>query len=94
MSKGRDQAAKAQRLVAVQPTASQTPKVRTKNVRLSVDLNPNVRRGIDLWAAELAESLGHYRIPAAEVMRVFAQRLLEDEKLQQIIADAIREVRR
>lgn len=65
--------------------------VRTRPVRLSVDLAPQPYRQLTALLAELAESLGVARVSQVEVMRILVDRLTEDRAMQEYVLQRLAE---
>ncbi|HAQ9610280.1 TPA: DUF2274 domain-containing protein [Enterococcus faecium] len=72
-------------------TASSTPSVvRSKPVRITADLSPQVYRGLIEYAAELASTQGRARVAHVHVVRALVAELVENEELQKAIARRVR----
>jgi len=74
-------------------TASSTPRpsvVRSKPVRITADLSPQVYRGLIEYAAELASTQGRARVAHVHVVRALVAELVENEELQKAIARRVR----
>lgn len=67
-----------------------SPVVRSRPVRLSVDLAPAVHAGLVQWAAHAGPDVGLSRIPTADVARVLLRRLLLDEDWQRYVVAELR----
>lgn len=63
------------------PARPTAPRVRTKMVRRTVDLEPSRHADLDAWCAETARELGTARVTGQSVLRALVARLLTDETL-------------
>lgn len=72
--------------------ASQAP-IRTKPIRVTVDLLPNVYKELDDFGRAAAAELGVARVPHVQVVRALIQRLEQDEALRAATIQAIRDAR-
>lgn len=80
-------AAEGRRAAEGGPRARRTA-VRTKPVRTTVDLTPELHRKLKTWAASAAERMDVVEVSLADVFRVLVKRLVEDGDLEdQVIAD-------
>lgn len=80
-------AAEGRRAAEGAPRARRTA-ARTKPVRTTVDLSPELHRKLKTWTAGAAERLDVVEVPLADVFRVLIRRLTEDEELEsQVVAD-------
>lgn len=64
--------------------------VRSKPVRITADLSPQVYRGLIEYAAELASTQGRARVAHVHVVRALVAELIENEELQKAIARRVR----
>jgi hypothetical protein len=61
---------------------------RTKPVRTTVDMSPELHRKLKTWTARAAERLDVVEVPLADVFRVLIKRLVEERELEdQVVAD-------
>ena len=74
---------------ARRPTA-----VRTKPVRTTVDMPPELHRRLKRWLADAADDLEVADVPLADVVRVLVRRLVEDERLADAVVDDLRDLSR
>ncbi|MFE7779284.1 hypothetical protein ACFU5O_36570 [Streptomyces sp. NPDC057445] len=66
--------------------------VRTKPVRLTVDMTPVLRRRLRAWTGMAADELGLVDVPAAEVIRALVGRLTDlhgDPELRRALSKAV-----
>lgn len=63
---------------------------RTRTVRTTVDMPPDLHRQLKRWTADAAEHLDVVEVPLAEVVRVLVRRLGTDDVLQQQVLDDLR----
>ena len=64
--------------------------VRSKPVRITADLSPQVYRGLIEYAAELAATQGRARVAHVHVVRALVAELVENGELQKAIAQRVR----
>ncbi|GAA2738978.1 hypothetical protein [Actinocorallia aurantiaca] len=83
------QRAAARRVDRDAAPAGQTA-VRSKPVRITVDLVPQLHRRLSAWTHQAALDLDAPRLPLAEVMRAFI-RLLDDPAVEAKVRQALRE---
>jgi hypothetical protein len=63
---------------------------RTRPVRTTVDMPPDLHRKLKRWAVDAAEHLDVVEVPLAEVVRVLVRRLDTDDALQQQVLEDLR----
>jgi hypothetical protein len=63
---------------------------RTKKVRISLDLAPQLYRDLSTWTDQTADALGRSRITHADTLRVLVRRLLDDPELAASVVDDLR----
>lgn len=68
------------------PANTAGSRVRSRPVRITVDLDPAAHQQLTRWCTDAAADLGRARVPAAEVFRAFLDELADDPEL----ADRIR----
>ncbi|MDL4777875.1 hypothetical protein [Actinomadura xylanilytica] len=86
MSNEREARREARRKAAhrrVEPDAAPAGEtaLRSKPVRITVDLTPELYRRLNRWTAEAAEEIDVVKVPLAEVMRAFI-RAAEDPQVR------------
>jgi hypothetical protein len=64
--------------------------VRTKPVRTTVDLAPELHRQLKRWLADAADELEITEVPLASAMRVLIRLLVDDEKLAAEVLEDLR----
>lgn len=80
-------AAEGRRAQEGAPRARRTA-ARTKPVRTTVDLSPELHRKLKTWTASAAERMDVVEVPLADVFRVLIKRLVEEQDLEdQVVAD-------
>lgn len=80
-------AAEGRRSAEGAPRARRTA-ARTKPVRTTVDLTPELHRRLKTWTVGAAERLDVVEVPLADVFRVLIKRLVEEKELEaQVVAD-------
>jgi hypothetical protein len=65
--------------------------VRTRPVRTTVDLAPELHRALKRWTSDAAEEVGVPELPLAAVMRVLIRQLTEDGRLSAAVVSDLRE---
>lgn len=65
--------------------------VRTKPVRTTVDLHPELHRQLKRWASDASETLDATDVPTAEVIRALLRLLLEDDHVNDAVLERLRE---
>jgi hypothetical protein len=63
---------------------------RTKKVRISLDLAPQLYRDFSTWTDHAAEALGRSRITHADTLRVLVRHLLADPELSAAVVEDLR----
>jgi hypothetical protein len=63
---------------------------RTKPVRISLDLAPQLYRDLTEWNGQTADALGRSRITHADTLRSLVRRLLNDPELAASVVDDLR----
>lgn len=76
------------------PLTPVAPSVRTKPVRLTVDIPPADHAALVRLAVDAATQLGATRVPGQELVRALIHRMLSDPQLQQQIVADVDQVRR
>jgi hypothetical protein len=64
--------------------------VRTRPVRTTVDLTPELHRALKRWITDAAEQVGVPELPLAAVMRIVIRQLTEDDRLSAAVVAALR----
>lgn len=64
---------------------------RTKPVRTTVDLSPELHRKLKTWTAGAAERMDVVEVPLAEVFRVLIRQLMEDQDLEDRVVTDLRD---
>jgi len=67
--------------------------VRTKPVRTTVDMAPELHRRLKRWVADAADELEVTEVPLADVVRVLVRRLVDDEDLAAVVLEDLRDLR-
>jgi hypothetical protein len=68
--------------------------VRTRPVRTTVDMTPELHRRLKRWAQDAADQLDVADVPLADVVRALVRRLTEDDVLSAAILDDLQQLRR
>ena len=63
------------------PSGAASARVRSKPVRITLDLPPATHQQLAQWCTDAAVDLGRARVPAVEVFRAFLDELADDEEL-------------
>jgi hypothetical protein len=71
-------------------TSSPDRVARTRPVRVSLDLAPQLYRDLSDWNGRTADSLGRSRITHADTLRVLVRRLLNDPDLAASVVEDLR----
>jgi hypothetical protein len=79
------------KVVPDMPTKKKAPPVQTKQVRLSVDLEPIPYRKLMIFAQDIAMEIGRVRIQHVWIMRALVDELLESKDLQKRIIERVEE---
>jgi hypothetical protein len=66
------------------------PMVRTRPVRTTVDMTPELHRLLKGWLLTAAADLDVSAVPLADVMRVLVRRLVEDDALAAVVLEDLR----
>lgn len=72
------------------PAPSPERVARTKPVRISLDLAPQLYRDLTDWNGHTADALGRSRITHADTLRALVRRLLNDPDLAASVVDDLR----
>lgn len=75
------------------PARRQQATLRTKPVRLTVDMTPELHRKLKRWAADAADEIEAADVPLAEVVRALVRRLAEDDQLAAQVLEDLRSLR-
>lgn len=87
--KARMRAATARRAPEDAPAAGQTA-IRTKPVRITVDLSPEVYRQLTAWTAHAAAELDVPKLPLADTIRSMVRLVAADKGISAELVDQIR----
>jgi hypothetical protein len=71
------------------PSAERSAGLRTKPVRVSLDLSPQLYRDLGDWSRDAAESLGRGRVTHADTLRALVRELLSNPALSAKVIRAI-----
>lgn len=74
------------------PVPRRPATVRTRPVRITVDLTPERHRALKRWARDTADDLEVTDVPLADVVRVLVRRLVEDDALAEAVRADLREM--
>lgn len=77
-----------ERTPAVTPSPERV--ARTRPVRVSLDLAPQLYRDLSDWNGQTADALGRSRITHADTLRVLVRRLLNDPELAASVVNDLR----
>jgi hypothetical protein len=72
------------------PPPRRLPMVRTRPVRTTVDMTPELHRLLKGWLLTAAADLDVTAVPLADVMRVLVRRLVEDDALAAVVLEDLR----
>lgn len=99
MSSKRDEIAERARRLQQRQHAADTPKstpkktapkmVRTKKIRLNVDVQPNLHQGLSSLCREIETATGITRVGGQDVMRALLRIAMDDAQLRTKVRDDI-----
>jgi hypothetical protein len=72
------------------PKPKRSATVRTKPVRTTVDMAPELHRRLKRWLADAADEIEVTDVPLADVVRVLVRRLVEDDALAAVVIEDLR----
>lgn len=72
------------------PKPKRLATVRTKPVRTTVDMAPELHRRLKRWLADAADEIEVTDVPLADVVRVLVRRLVEDDALAAAVIEDLR----
>lgn len=75
------------------PAPRRPATVRTKPVRTTVDMAPELHRKLKRWLGGAADELEVADVPLADVVRVLVRRLVEDDELAAGVLEDLRDLR-
>lgn len=75
-----------------QPRRRTASTVRTRPVRTTVDMAPELHRRLKRWLGDAADDLEVTDVPLADVVRVLVRRLVDDDDLAAAVLEDLRDL--
>lgn len=73
-----------------EPAPRRRATIRTRPVRTTVDMSPELHRRLKRWLADASDELEVTDVPLAMVVRVLVRRLVEDDDLAAAVLEDMR----